>query len=186
MPGRHNVQNALAAVAVGIALGMDFDLIAGSLRGFSGVHRRFERLGTWHGAEVIDDYAHHPAEVRATLQAARSAYPTARIHAVFQPHLFSRTRDQAEEFGRALLGADRAIVTAIYPSREQPIDGVDSTLVIEAAKRSGHRNVSRCDEWVRAAEELTGEVGEGDVILTLGAGDIYRLARKLVAEGEAA
>jgi UDP-N-acetylmuramate--alanine ligase len=185
MPGRHNVLNALAAIAVGQAVGLEFDLIAESLRGFSGVHRRFERLGTWRGAEVVDDYAHHPAEVRATLQAARSAYPAARIHAVFQPHLYSRTRDQAEEFGRALLGADRAIVTAIYPSREQPIEGVDSSLVVEAAKRSGHRHVIGCDDWRAADQELEGEVDAGDVILTLGAGDIYRLARRLVAAGEA-
>ena len=184
MPGRHNVQNALAAIAVGLAVGLEFSLIANSLRGFSGVHRRFERLGMWRGAEVVDDYAHHPAEVRATLQAARSAYPTGRIHAVFQPHLFSRTRDQAEEFGRALLGADRAIVTAIYPSREEPIEGVNSELVVEAAKRSGHRHVTLCDDWAKADKDLADEVSPGDVILTLGAGDIYRLGEMLVAEEE--
>jgi UDP-N-acetylmuramate--alanine ligase len=183
MPGRHNAQNALAAIAVGLAVGLDFDLIAKSLGRFKGVHRRFERLGTWLGAEVIDDYAHHPAEVRATLQAARSAYPAARIHAVFQPHLFSRTLDQAEEFGRALLGADRAIVTAIYPSREDPIEGVDSNLVIEAAKRSGHRHVTFCEQWANAGKELAEHVGPGDVILTLGAGDIYRLGEMLAGEG---
>ncbi|MDH3255116.1 MAG: UDP-N-acetylmuramate--L-alanine ligase, partial [Acidobacteriota bacterium] len=183
MPGRHNVQNALAAIAVGQALGLKFSLITESLSGFSGIHRRFERLGVWRGADVVDDYAHHPAEVRATLQAARSAYPVARIHAVFQPHLYSRTRDQAEEFGRALLAADRAVVTAIYPSREDAIEGVDSGMVVEAARKSGHRHVTLCESWNDVPEILEPDVRLGDVILTLGAGDIYRLARLMTDEG---
>ncbi len=189
MPGRHNVQNTLAAVAVGRAVGIPFDRIAKALAGFGGVHRRFERLGTWHGAAVVDDYAHHPTEVAATLEAARQAFPTGRIHAVFQPHLYSRTRDLCGDFGRALLAADEAIVTSIYASREQPIDGVSGRDVVEAARGSGHRRVEYCKNWPadladllksRVAEE---RLGEGDVILTLGAGDIYRLAHRLGKEG---
>ena len=179
MPGAHNVRNALAAVAVGLALGLEFPDIASALDGFSGVHRRFERLGTWRGATVVDDYAHHPAEVKATLEAARQTLPQARIHVVFQPHLFSRTRDLAQEFGRSLLGADRALVTDIYPSREQPLPGVSAQLVVDAARESGHRHVTLCPDWRDAPELLGDEIGEGDVVLTLGAGDIYHLANRL-------
>lgn len=185
MFGEHNVRNALAAVAVGLALGLDFAHIAAALGSFSGVHRRFERRGVWHGATVIDDYAHHPTEVAATLSAARKAFPTARIWAVFQPHLFSRTRDLAEEFGRALLGADRAIVTEIYPSREKPLPGVGSDLIVDAARRSGHRHVTRCSDWRKVPETLAGEISSGDLILILGAGDIYRLADQLEREAAA-
>jgi UDP-N-acetylmuramate--alanine ligase len=184
MPGAHNVRNALAAVAVGLALGVPFATIAEALAGFSGVHRRFERMGSWRGAAVVDDYAHHPTEVAATLMAARQVFPRAKLHAVFQPHLFSRTRELAEEFGRSLLGANRALVTDIYPSREAPMAGVTSELVVDAALKSGHRNVVHCPDWRDAAEMLAPEVEDGDVILTLGAGDIYQLAEMLV-EGSA-
>ena len=182
MHGVHNVCNALAAVAVGLALGIDFSVIAESLSSFKGVHRRFERKGEWHGATVVDDYAHHPVEVSATLEAARKAFPQARVHAVFQPHLYSRTRDLSAEFGRALLAASYAIVTDIYPSREAPIEGVDASLVVEAAVRSGHRHVQQCADWREVPGLLQHEVREGDVILTLGAGDIYRLSELLVEE----
>ena len=185
MPGLHNVRNSLAAIAVAQAMGVPFDSIARALSGFSGVHRRFETRGVWRGAKVIDDYAHHPTEVTATLEAARQAFPGAVIHAVFQPHLFSRTRHLAEEFGRSLLGADKAVVTNIYPSREQPEPGVTSDLVVEAAKRSGHRDVRLCTEWREVPPLLAADVREGDVILTLGAGDIYRLAELLVEEAAA-
>ncbi len=121
IPGRHNVANALAAVGVGLALRLPFEVIARGLATFEGVDRRFEQVGSWRGATVVDDYAHHPTEVAATLEAARQTFPKARLHVVFQPHLFSRTRDQAEAFGRALLAADRAVVTDVYASRESPI-----------------------------------------------------------------
>jgi UDP-N-acetylmuramate--alanine ligase len=185
MPGLHNVRNSLAAIAVGHAMGVPFVSIARALAGFSGVHRRFETRGVWRGAKVVDDYAHHPTEVTATLEAARQAFPGAVIHAIFQPHLFSRTRHLAVEFGRSLLGADKAIVTDIYPSREQPEPGVTSDLVVEAARRSGHRDVRSCADWRKVPPMLAAEVQEGDVILTLGAGDIYRLAELLVAEAAA-
>ena len=185
MPGRHNVQNTLAAVAVGRMLGIDFERIASALGDFGGVHRRFERLGHYRGAAVVDDYAHHPTEVSATLEAARQAFPKGRIVPVVQPHLFSRTRDLQDDFGRALLDADEAIVTAIYASREQPIEGVSGEDVARQAKLSGHRRVRYCADWRtdarNALDELAddGRLGEGDVILTLGAGDIYRLAAQL-------
>ncbi len=182
IPGVHNVRNTLAAVAVGRAIGLGFDRIAAALAAFEGVHRRFERVGTWRGAPVIDDYAHHPTEVAATLEAARQAFPTARLHAVFQPHLFSRTRDLCDDFAHALMEADRVVVTAIYPSREQPLPGVSGEDVVGAARRIGHRHAGYCADWNDVPQQLGAEVGPGDVSLTLGAGDIYRLAR-LLSEG---
>ena len=190
MPGRHNVRNTLAAVAVGRALGLDFNAIADALNAFGGVHRRFERVGQWHGASVVDDYAHHPTEVAATLEAARQAFPRGRVIAIFQPHLFSRTRDLCEEFGRSLMEADTAIVTGIYASRESPIEGVSGEDVVRAARLSGHRNVDYCADWSDVPERLVGNgsakpLGPADVILTLGAGDIYRLAHQLGEEADA-
>jgi UDP-N-acetylmuramate--alanine ligase len=182
LAGLHNVRNSLAAGSVAIALGIPMAAIARSLAGFAGVHRRFERLGTFGGAEVVDDYAHHPTEVAATLAAARQVYPRRVLHAVFQPHLYSRTRDLAEEFGRALVAADRLIVTDVYPSRERPIAGVTGELVARAARASGHGRVDYCPDW-RDAAALLADVGADDVVLTLGAGDVYRLAAQLVAAG---
>ena len=119
MPGDHNVRNALAAIAVGLSLDLDFSAISAALASFGGVHRRFEHLGDWRGAALVDDYAHHPTEVAAALKAARQAC-TGRVHAVFQPHLYSRTEQLAEDFGRSLMAADHALVTEIYGSREGP------------------------------------------------------------------
>jgi len=184
LPGLHNVRNALAAISVALALGIPTPAIERALAGFAGVHRRFERLGAYRGAEVVDDYAHHPTEVAATLAAARQVYPRRALHVVFQPHLYSRTQDLAPEFGRALLAADRVIVTDVYASREQPIEGVSGELIARAARALGHGSVEYCPDWDGIVELLAG-VSEGDVVLTLGAGDVYRLARRLVAEGAA-
>ncbi|HXO18325.1 MAG TPA: UDP-N-acetylmuramate--L-alanine ligase [Thermoanaerobaculia bacterium] len=186
IPGRHNVLNALAAVGVGLSLRLGFAEIARGLAAFTGVHRRFEQVGSWHGAAVVDDYAHHPTEMIATLDAARQTFPHGRLHVVFQPHLFSRTQDQAEAFGRALLLADRALVTDVYPSREAPVPGVTGDLVVQAALQSGHRNVRYCPDWHDAPALLAEEVREGDAVITLGAGDISRLAHELVAGPERA
>ncbi|HEX6202000.1 MAG TPA: UDP-N-acetylmuramate--L-alanine ligase [Thermoanaerobaculia bacterium] len=186
MPGLHNVRNALAAVGVALAVRVPFDQIASALAGFAGVHRRFERLGRWRGAWVIDDYAHHPTEVTAALEAARQAYPDGRIHVVFQPHLFSRTRDLAPDFGAALLGADHALVTDVFASREKPIPGVSGDMVVDEARSRGHRAAVFCPVWEECVEALTDRVREGDVVMTMGAGDINRLGDRLVRgpEGE--
>ena len=183
LPGRHNVANALAAVAVARALEVDFETVSRALNEFEGVDRRFERVGSWRGATVIDDFAHHPAEVMATLEAARQVCSGGGIHAVFQPHLFTRTRDQADEFGRALLAADRVVVNDVYPSREDPIEGVTGELVVAAARSYGHRHVVYCPHWKDAPELLAPEVEPGDLVLTLGAGDVYKLARQLARLG---
>ncbi|MEM9290868.1 MAG: UDP-N-acetylmuramate--L-alanine ligase [Acidobacteriota bacterium] len=188
MPGGHNILNALAALAVGLVLELPFDELAQALGRFGGVHRRFERVGSFLGADVVDDYAHHPTEVVAALKAARQTCGAGRIHAIFQPHLFTRTRALAPELGRALLAADHAVVTDVYGSREAAIRGVSGELVVRAAQASGHRNVDFCADWRDAQALLEPHLAEGDLVITLGAGDIYRLGRQLVqkesAEGD--
>ena len=182
LPGRHNVRNALAALAVARELSIPFAVAAGALAKFDGVARRFELKGEKRGVRVIDDYAHHPTEITATLLAARQTHPQSRIVALFQPHLFSRTRDFAREFGRSLNGADVALVTPIYPSREAPIEGVSGETVVEAARTFGHRNV----QYLPRREEIVGILDRllvaGDLLLTMGAGDVYRLGEEYLRE----
>jgi UDP-N-acetylmuramate--alanine ligase len=169
------VRNALAAVAVGLELEVDPARIAAALEGFSGVARRFEVVGERRGVTVVDDYAHHPTEIRATLAAARQAFPGRRLVALFQPHLYSRTRDFASDFAAALLGAEVAVVMPIYPARESPLPGVTSALVVTDAARQGHPAVSGCGGAESAAEVLERVLVPGDVLLTLGAGDVDRV-----------
>ncbi|HSL19364.1 MAG TPA: UDP-N-acetylmuramate--L-alanine ligase [Methylomirabilota bacterium] len=176
LPGRFNVRNALAAMAVGLELGVPFDALAAGCASFTGVARRFDVLGSRDGVTVVDDYGHHPTELVAVLEAARQAMPGRRLVAVFQPHLYSRTRDFAEGFARALLGADVALVLPIYPARERPIAGVDASLVVAAARRLGHRAVSVGPPVADAAEAVGALLEPGDVLLTLGAGDVHRVA----------
>lgn len=181
--GRHNVRNALAALGVLIALEGDPSAASAALAGFTGVDRRFQRLGEVAGIAVVDDYAHHPTEVLATLDAARQVFPGRRIVAAFQPHLFSRTRAFADEFGRALAAADLVLVTGIYPARERPIPGVTGELVADAARREvGGERVRYAegldDLWSVARSELRG----GDVFLTMGAGDVGEVAHRLFDE----
>jgi UDP-N-acetylmuramate--alanine ligase len=185
VPGRHNVRNALAAIGAGLALGADLDALARGVGAYGGVERRFQRIGEAHDVVVIDDYAHHPTEVAATLQAARAAFPGRRVVAAFQPHLFSRTRDFAAEFGAALAAADVLLLTEIYPAREQPIAGVTAALVRDAAEAAG-----RAPAWLGTrdalADALRATVRAGDVVLTLGAGDITRTGPELLQRLRAA
>jgi UDP-N-acetylmuramate--alanine ligase len=179
VPGRHNVLNALAAIGSGLALGASFPDLARGLATFVGAERRFQRLGERAGVTVIDDYAHHPTEIAATLAAARSAYPDRRIIIAFQPHLFSRTRDFAREFGSALAQADAVYLTEIYPARERPIEGVTSSLVADALAAASGRLAWR-GERDDAASALAADVTSGDVVLTVGAGDITRTGPELL------
>lgn len=179
VPGRHNVLNALAAIGSGLALGATVDAMGAGLRDFGGVERRFQRLGMARGVLVIDDYAHHPTEIRATLAAARAAYPGHRVLAAFQPHLYSRTRDFAREFGEALAAADAVFLTEIYPARERPIDGVTSDLIERALRGAGGSLAWRGDRPV-LAEALAGAVRQGDIVLTIGAGDITKTGPELL------
>lgn len=174
VPGMHNVRNALAAVLVGMQLQIPFDTIRAALEEFTGVYRRFEIVGERGGVLFVDDYAHHPTEVRATLQAARQGWDR-RIVCVFQPHTYTRTRDFADEFGKAFDEADVLIVTDVYPAREQPIPGVDGELIARAARRSGHRQVYYAPTLEQVAELLPTLLRPGDMLLTLGAGNVGKL-----------
>jgi UDP-N-acetylmuramate--alanine ligase len=184
LPGAHNARNAAAALTACRLAGADPARAAAALAGFSGAGRRFERLGTTAaGALVVDDYAHHPTEVRATLEAARTLRPR-RVVAAFQPHLFSRTRHQAREFGAALALADAVVVLDVYPARERAEDfpGVTGLLVAEAAAdHAAGRPVAWLPGFDEAEAHLRATLAEGDLLLTLGAGNVDALGRRLCA-----
>ena len=171
VPGLHNVRNAAAALAVAVDLGADTGDVLEALAAFQGVGRRFDVVGAVGDVVVVDDYAHHPSEIAATVEAARQAYPGRRLVAVFQPHLYSRTQAMGVAMGAALRGVDVAVVADVYPARESPIPGVTGRLVANAAE-GGDAEVY----WVPARKELVGRlaglVEAGDVVLTMGAGDV--------------
>ena len=179
VPGLHNLRNALAALLAVDALGGDLEEAVEALAAFRGVGRRFERVGVQRGIDVVDDYAHHPTELEATLAAARQAYPGRRLVAVFQPHLFSRTAQHGDAMGRALAAADVVVVTEIYAAREQPMPGVSGRAVADAATRAGAQATFQHDRDALGATVL-GLVEAGDVVLTLGAGDITRVGPELL------
>jgi len=179
-PGLHNVYNSLAAVAVGLELGVPFAEIARALAEFEGIARRFEIKGEASDVLVLDDYGHHPAEVKTTLSAAASRW-NRRLVVLFQPHRYTRTQKLAEEFGRSFYDAAVLLVAAVYPAGEPPIEGVTGSLIADAARSFGHRHV----EYVESADDLYGRAMEivepGDVVVTLGAGDIYRVGERILA-----
>jgi UDP-N-acetylmuramate--alanine ligase len=179
VPGMHNVLNALAAIGSGLAVGVTVDAMRPGLAAFRGVERRFQRLGVVAGVDVVDDYAHHPTEIRATLAAARTAFPGRRIVAAFQPHLYSRTRDFAREFGEALAAADSVFVADIYPAREQPIPGVTAALIVDSTREAGG-TVAWQGARASLSSELARAVRGGDVVLTIGAGDITKTGPELL------
>lgn len=179
VPGIHNVKNSLAALAVGLELEIPWEKIKKALQEFKGVNRRFEVKGVKDGIMVVDDYAHHPTEIEATLQAAKSGWDK-RIIAVFQPHLYSRTKDFYPEFGKAFFNSDILIVTDVYPAREEPIPGVSGELVAEAAKKSGHKQVFYVPKTTDVATFLKKLLKKEDLVITLGAGDIYKVGTELL------
>jgi len=176
LPGEHNVRNALAAIGVARHLGVPTERIAAGLAKFLGVDRRFQILGDYLGAIVVDDYAHHPTEIRATLNAARGGYPDRRIVALFQPHLFSRTRDFAREFAESLKVADVPIVTPIYAAREEPVDGVSARIISDAVP--GIEFLDRSNSEV--VNEMRRRLRPRDIFITMGAGDVHEIAEQLV------
>jgi UDP-N-acetylmuramate--alanine ligase len=178
MPGRHNVLNALAAIAVGMELGMDDAAIARGFEKFDGVKRRFTRVGEIEGAVVIDDYAHHPVEIRAVLSAARES-AQGRVIAVVQPHRYTRLQALMEDFQNAFNDADIVMVAPVYPAGEEPIEGVDSAALAEGLRVHGHRMVKVVDSADDLAKSLRDIAAEGDMILCLGAGDITKWAAGL-------
>ena len=180
VPGEHNVRNAMAAIAVGLTIGIEPQTIAMGLAKFLGVDRRFQILGDYHGAIVVDDYAHHPTEIRATLEAARRGYPGRRVVALFQPHLYSRTRDFARQFGESLTGADVPIVAPIYAARERPEEGVTSRLIADAAPGIDFLDLSNA----QIVDDLRRRLQPDDIFIAMGAGDVHEIAEELV-RGEA-
>jgi UDP-N-acetylmuramate--alanine ligase len=184
IPGRHNVANALAALAVAAELEVPFARAVGALASFAGVERRFEEKGRARGVRVVDDYGHHPTEIRATLAAAREQH-AGRLVVVFQPHRYTRTRDLFDEFAAAFHDADLLVVTEIYAASEPKLPGVEAAALAEAIRRRGHRDVRFVSELEAVAPALAPELREGDLVLTLGAGSITRVGPQLLAALEA-
>jgi UDP-N-acetylmuramate--alanine ligase len=180
VPGRHNVLNATAAVAAGIGLDLPPEKIAEALSQFRGVDRRFQIKGKIAGVTVVDDYGHHPTEIRATLAAAREC-GFAKIHVIFQPHRYTRTRDLVEEFAGAFRHADVLQVLDIYAASEEPIDGVTAQHLVERIREAG-TNAEYCGTFIDAAKAAAHNANQGDVILTLGAGSVYQIGPMVLDE----
>lgn len=184
MPGRHNVQNALAAIAVAVEMGCPDDVIRNGFARFGGVRRRFTHMGEVDGVTIIDDYGHHPVEIRAVLAAAREGVPRdaagdGRVIAVVQPHRFTRLRDHMDDFQTAFNDADIVYITPVYPAGEPPIEGVDASVLIDGVKARGHRAVYGVETAHTLAVELADIAAPGDVVVCLGAGDITKWAAGL-------
>ena len=182
--GEHNIANATAALAVAAELDLPMEPAIKALETFPGVARRFDLVGTWGGALVVDDYAHHPAEIEATLKGARLAFPGKRIVAVFQPHLYSRTRDFVQKFANALFNADVLVVTKIYPAREEPLPGVSGESIVTLARQMGHKSAYYIEGFPDARGFLKDYAVPEAVVLTLGAGDITHFAHALAEGGQ--
>jgi UDP-N-acetylmuramate--alanine ligase len=184
MPGRHVALNALAALAIGLELGIDFATAAHALASFGGIQRRFEIKGAQGGVTVVDDYGHHPTEIRATLAAARQGFPSGRVIAVFQPHRYSRTADLFHEFTEAFADADAVVITDIYAAGEEPIEAISASGLAAATARR-HGGVVH---YRPSGDELVADVARlaraGDVVITLGAGDVTKLGPKILSELE--
>jgi UDP-N-acetylmuramate--alanine ligase len=178
MPGRHNVQNALAAIGVAAELGIPHEVIARGFERFDGVKRRFTKVGDIQGATIIDDYGHHPTEIRAVLSAAREG-AQGRVIAVVQPHRYTRLRDLMDEFQGAFNDADIVYVAPVYPAGEEPIEGVDAEALVEGLKQRGHRAVKAVADFDDLCASLRDIAARGDMVICLGAGDITKWAAAL-------
>jgi UDP-N-acetylmuramate--alanine ligase len=178
IPGRHNVQNALAAIAVALELGISGEAIVAGFERFEGVKRRFTKVGEADGAIVIDDYAHHPTEIRAVLAAAREGADQ-RVIAVMQPHRFTRLQALMDDFQNAFNDADVVFVTPVYPAGEEPIEGVDANALVEGLRARGHRMVRTVENLDELCSELRDLAADGDMVICMGAGDITKWAAAL-------
>jgi UDP-N-acetylmuramate--alanine ligase len=181
LPGLHNVYNSLAAIAVGLELGIDFAKIKKALERVEGVQRRLEIKGEAKQITVVDDYGHHPTEIKTTLEAMTHGWPGRRKLVVFQPHRFSRTQALFDDFARSFYRCDVLLVLPIYAASERPIEGVESRTLCDSIRARGHKDVRYVDDMDAALDRLTELVEPGDVVLTLGAGNVFRLGERLVA-----
>ncbi len=177
IPGKHNVLNATATIALSHEENIPTEIVCKALSEFTGVKRRFEFVGEANGVLVYDDYAHHPTETFATLQGARDTFPDRRIVVVFQPHLYTRTRDQYEAFAEVFANCDELLVCEIYKAREQPIPGISGKLISDTAISRGHQNARFAGTKEEAVEILKKDVKPGDLVLFMGAGDIWKAER---------
>jgi len=180
VPGQHNVLNSLAAVAVGLDLDLPFDKVAAGLFDFTGVDRRFHRRGEQGGVTVIDDYGHHPTEIRATLEALRIFAGSRRCLVLFQPHRYTRTQHLWDEFCRCFLQADVLLLTDVYAAGEEPIPGISAETLAAAIAHKGQRAVRYVGDLKAAVDALGAEAREGDVVLTLGAGSVWTAGEELL------
>jgi len=180
MPGLHNVQNSLAAIAVGLELDIPFNSIAESLKNFSGLERRFQVKSDLNNLLIIDDYGHHPTEIKATLKTLKEIYKRKRIIVVFQPHRYTRTKLLLKDFFSSFCDADILIIAPIYSANEEPINGVSENLIFEGVKKQGHKNVLMMKDKQEILEYLVKSVKANDVVLTLGAGDIWKVGEELI------
>ncbi|MDL1892591.1 UDP-N-acetylmuramate--L-alanine ligase [Sphingobacteriales bacterium CHB3] len=179
IPGKHNVQNALAAIAVGLELQVPFARVKTGIEKFTGVFRRWEVKAEINGIMVVDDYAHHPTEIAVTLAGVKSGWRR-RVVCVFQPHLYSRTRDFYEDFGRSFFNADVLVLTDVYPAREEPIQGITGELIANTAKEFGHKNVHYVPDKKNIPDFLMKMKKRGDIIITMGAGDIWKYGEEFI------
>jgi UDP-N-acetylmuramate--alanine ligase len=179
IPGRHNVLNALAAIGVALELGVDPERAREALAAFSGVDRRFQVRGRERGVTVVDDYGHHPTEIRATLEGARQC-GFSRIHVLFQPHRYTRTYHLMDEFASAFHQADSLFVLDIYAAAEKPIEGVTAQAMVERIRSFGNRGAEYVGAMDRGVEALAAVAGEGDLVLTLGAGNVWQAGEALL------
>jgi UDP-N-acetylmuramate--alanine ligase len=181
VPGIHNVSNALAAIAIGVELDVPVDLIRKALAAFTGVERRFHLRGEANGIMVVDDYGHHPTEIKATLAAAKQGWEDRRLVVLFQPHRYSRSRDCAEEFAHAFDQADLLFMTEIYAAGEQPIPGVSGAKLAESVRAAGHPGVTFVAQKETLPDLVLPQLKPGDLVITLGAGDIWKAGTELLA-----
>ncbi|CAB5117539.1 UDP-N-acetylmuramate--L-alanine ligase (EC [Olavius algarvensis associated proteobacterium Delta 3] len=186
LPGVHNVNNALASIAVGSELHIPFDIIKNALETIEGVQRRLEIKGESRNITIVDDYGHHPTEIKTTLAAARDSWPDRRLVVVFQPHRYTRTRALFDEFTRVFYQSDLLVVLPIYPAGEPPIEGVDGVGLYEGIRAHGHKDAVYVDGIDHAVESLAETTKPGDIVLTLGAGNVWQAGEKLLRRLKAA
>ena len=182
LPGIHNVYNAMASVAVGFELGIPFETVKAALETVEGVQRRLEIKGDINGITIVDDYGHHPTEIKTTLQAAKEAWPDRRMVVVFQPHRYSRTRALFDEFTRSFYQSDVLLVLPIYSAGEKMIEGVDSSSMCDGIRQHGHKEVICNDTIAAAVAGLKDILVPGDILLTLGAGDVWKVGEEVLRE----